>query len=260
VIRELKMKRRVPIGLIVTLEDENDSLTNPRPVEAANGLPVLIPYFDRAETIESLLDLIGGLILAGGRDVDPSYYHEPPHPKLKEIEPLRDSVELQMIQKALERDMPILGICRGIQTINVAAGGTLFQDTSSFVSTDIEHSNAWELALDPKNSQSHHPIEIDTSSRLFGIFGEKSVVVNSYHHQSVKDVAPGFKVVARAPDGIVEGMESLNHSFVLGVQCHAELLCDKDLRWLSLYQAFVKASEEYYEKCGEGLAGERRFS
>ncbi len=254
------MKRRVPIGLIVTLEDENDSLTNPRPVEAAGGLPVLIPYFDRAESIESLLDVIGGLVLAGGRDVDPIHYHEPPHPKLKEIEPLRDSVELQMIEKALERDMPLLGICRGIQTINVAAGGTLFQDISSFITTDIEHSNVWELALDPKNSQFHHPIEIDTSSRLFGIIGEKSVMVNSYHHQSVKDLAPGFKVVARAPDGIVESMESLNHSFVLGVQCHAELLCDKDLRWLSLYQAFVKASEEYYEKCWEGLAGERRSS
>ncbi len=197
------MKRRVPIGLIVTLEDENDSLTNPRPVEAAGGLPVLIPYFDRAEAIESLLDLIGGLVLAGGRDVDPSYYHEPPHPKLKEIEPLRDSVELQTIQKALERDMPILGICRGIQTINVAAGGTLFQDISSFITTDIDHSNAWEFALDPRTSQFHHPIEIETSSRLFGIIGEKSVMVNSYHHQSVKDVAPGFKVVARAPDGIV---------------------------------------------------------
>jgi putative glutamine amidotransferase len=246
-----KMKRKVPIGLIVTLEDENDSLTNPRPVEAAGGLPVLIPYFDRLETMESLLDLVGGLVLAGGRDVDPSYYHEPPHPKLKEVEPLRDSIELRTIKKAMERDMPILGICRGIQTINVAAGGTLFQDISSLISTDIEHSNAWESALDPKTSQCHHPIEIDPSSRLFKMVGEKSVMVNSYHHQSVKEVAPGFKVVARAPDGIVEGMESLGHSFVLGVQCHIELLWDKDPRWLTLYQTFVKASEKYYEKlCG----------
>lgn len=243
------MKKRVPIGLIVTLEDESDSLTNPRPVEAAGGLPVLIPYFDRAETIESFLDIVGGLILAGGRDVDPSYYREPPHPKLKEVEPLRDSVELRTIEKAMERDMPILGICRGIQTINVAAGGTLFQDISSFIPTEIEHSNAWNLALDPKTFQYHHPIEIDPSSRLFGIIGEKSVMVNSYHHQSVKDVAPGFKVIARAPDGIVEGMESLNHSFVLGIQSHIELLWDKDPRWLSLYQTFVKASEEYYNRC-----------
>ncbi len=251
------MNRKVPVGLIVTLEDENDSLTNPRPVEAAGGLPVLIPYFDRSETIESFLDFIGGLILAGGRDVDPNYYHEPPHPKLREVEPLRDSIELQTIEKALKRDMPILGICRGIQTINVAAGGTLFQDISSFVSTDIEHSNPWEIALDPRNAQAHHSIEIHPSSRLFKIVGEKSVIVNSYHHQSVKDVAPGFKVVARAPDGIVEGIESLHHSFVLGIQCHIEFLWDKDPRWLRLYQAFVKASEEYCEK---RLAGSRRFS
>jgi len=261
------MKKRVPVGLIVTLEDESDSLTNPRPVEAAGGLPVLIPYFEKAETIESFLDLVGGLILAGGRDVDPRHYDELPHPRLKEIEPLRDSVELETIKKALERDMPILGICRGIQTLNVAAGGTLYQDISSFLSTHIDHSNLWELALDPKNAQNHHSIEIDPSSRLFEIIGEKSIVVNSYHHQSVKDVAPGFKVVAKAPDGIVEGMESLTHSFVLGVQCHIEFLWDKDPRWLSLYQTFVKASEDYYEKLcrssksdGEGWVGNRRFS
>lgn len=254
------MKRKVPIGLIVTLEDENDSLTNPRPVEAAGGLPVLIPYFDRSETIESFLDIVGGLVLAGGKDVDPNYYHEPPHPKLRDIELLRDSVELQTIKKALERDMPILGICRGIQTINVAAGGTLFQDIPSFISTDIEHSNPWEAALDPKNPQAHHSIEIHPSSRLFKIVGEKSLIVNSYHHQSVKDVAPGFEVVARAPDGIVEGIESLHHSFVVGIQCHIEFLWDKDLRWLGLYQAFVKASEEFYEKFLEGWVGDRRFS
>lgn len=242
------MKKRVPIGLIVTLEDESDSLTNPRPVEAAGGLPVLIPYFEKAETIESFLDLVGGLILAGGRDVDPRHYGELPHPRLKEIEPPRDSVELETIKKALERDMPILGICRGIQTLNVAVGGTLFQDISSLISTEIEHSNAWNSVLDPKTSQYHHPIEIDPSSRLFEIIGEKSIVVNSYHHQSVKDVAPGFKVVARAPDGIVEGMESLNHSFVLGVQCHIELLWDRDHRWLNLYRVFVKASERYYNR------------
>jgi putative glutamine amidotransferase len=186
--------------------------------------------------------------LAGGKDVDPNYYHEPRHPKLREVEPLRDSIELQTVEKALERDMPILGICRGIQTINVAAGGTLFQDISSFISTDIEHSNPWESALDPRNAQAHHPIEIHPSSRLFEIVGEKSVIVNSYHHQSVKDVAPGFKVVARAPDGIVEGIESLHHCFVLGIQCHIEFLWDKDPRWLNVYRAFVKASERYYNE------------
>jgi len=241
------MKRKVPIGLFVTLEDESDSLINSRPVEAAGGLPVLIPYFDKAETIESFLNIIGGLILAGGRDIDPLYYYEAPHPKLKEIEPTRDSVELETVKKALERNMPILGICRGIQMINVAAGGTLYQDIPSFLFTNIEHSNPWESARDPENAQSHHSIEIDPSSRLFEIIRERSIMVNSYHHQSLKDVPPGFKVTARAPDGVIEGVESLIHSFVLGVQCHVELLWDKDPRWTSLYRAFMKASEDYYE-------------
>src|SRR3990172_7799012 len=155
------MKRNVPIGLIVTLEDESDSVTNPRPVEAAGGVPILLPYWEKRETIESLLHLVGGLLLAGGRDVDPRFYRETPHPNLKEIEPLRDPIEIDAIQKVLKRDMPLLGICRGIQTINVAAGGTLFQDIPSFIKTDIEHSNDWKIALDPKASQSHHPIEID---------------------------------------------------------------------------------------------------
>jgi putative glutamine amidotransferase len=240
------MRKKVPIGLLVTLEDESDSLTNPRPVEVAGGFPVIIPYFEKAETIQSLPDFVGGLILAGGRDVDPRHYGEPPHPKLKEVEPFRDSVELQIISAAMEREMPILGVCRGIQTLNVAAGGTLFQDISSFFSTRIEHSNPWESALDPETSQQHHPIEIDPSSRLFEIIGEKSLMVNSYHHQSVKDTAPGLKVVARAPDGVIEGIESVHHPFVIGVQCHIELLWDKDSRWFNLYKTFVKACEEYY--------------
>ena len=242
------MKRNVPIGLIVTLEDESDSVTNPRPVEAAGGVPILLPYWEKRETIESLLDLVGGLLLAGGRDVDPRFYRETPHPNLKEIEPLRDPIEIEAIQKVLRRDMPLLGICRGIQTINVAAGGTLFQDIPSFIKTDIEHSNDWKIALDPKASQSHHPIEIDPSSQLFEIVGETSLPVNSYHHQSVKEVAPGFKVTARAPDGVIEGIESFTHSFVLGIQCHIELLWDKDPRWLNLYRAFINASEKYYNR------------
>jgi putative glutamine amidotransferase len=245
------MKRKVPIGLLVTLEDGNDSLTNPRPVEIAGGFPVLIPYFVKMETIRSIPDLVGGLILAGGGDVDPRYYGELPHPKLKEVEPLRDSVELKIVREALERDLPILGICRGAQTLNVAAGGTLFQDIPSFISTDIEHSQDWESALDPETSQQHHRIEIDLSSHLFKTVGEKSIMVNSFHHQAVKEVAPGFRVTARAPDEVIEGIESVRHSFVLGVQCHIELLWAKDPLWFNLYQTFVKACEEYYNNLSE---------
>ncbi len=241
------MSKPVPIGLVVTLEDENDSVINPKPIEAAGGTPLLLPYCDKAETIESLLDLVGGLLLAGGRDVAPEFYEEPPHPKLGEVEPLRDRVELGIVARALKRDMPILGVCRGIQTLNVAAGGTLYQDIPSFVPTDIEHSNPWDSALDPENPQQHHAIEIDPSSRLFEIVESKSLVVNSYHHQSVRDLAPGFKVSARCRDGIVEAIESLKHGFVLGIQCHIELLWDKDPRWLALYEAFVKSSADYYQ-------------
>jgi len=242
------MKTRVPIGLIITLEDENDSLTNPLPIEIAGGSPVIFPYWKKEETIDSLLDMVGGLVLTGGRDINPRFYQEKPHPKLKEIETLRDPVELETIQKALERNMPLLGICRGIQTINVAAGGTLFQDISSFITSDIEHSNDWELAFDAETSQSHHLVEIEPSSRLFEIIGERIIMVNSYHHQSLKEVAPGFKVTARAPDEVIEGIESFNHHFVLGIQCHIELLWGRDSRWLNLYKTFVKACEEYYNK------------
>jgi putative glutamine amidotransferase len=242
------MRRKVPVGLIVTLEDENDSITNPRPVEAAGGIPILFPYSKSEETIEGLLNQVGGLLLAGGKDLDPKFYHESSHPKLKETELLRDPFELEVIKKALERNMPILGICRGIQTLNVAAGGTLFQDIPSFVQTEIEHSNSWDLATNPQNSQQHHQIEIDPSSHLFRIVGTRRLVVNSYHHQAVKDPAPGFNVSARGHDGVIEGIENPGHDFVIGIQCHIEFLWDKDLRWLSLYQGFVKASEDYYQK------------
>lgn len=242
------MKQSVPIGLVVTLEDETDSLTNPKPIEAAGGIPLILPYPNEDETIESLLNLVGGLLLAGGKDLSPSFYKESPHPNLGEIEPLRDPIEFRIIEKALKRDMPILGVCRGIQTLNVAAGGTLFQDIPSFIQTDIEHRQPWDSALDPENPQQHHSIDIDPSSRLFEVIQAKSLVVNSYHHQSVKDLAPGFQVSARCRDDVIEGIESLKHGFVLGIQCHVELLWDKDPRWFALYRAFVKASEDYYEK------------
>jgi putative glutamine amidotransferase len=248
------MKPRIPIGIIVTLEEESDSLINPRPLEAAGGVPLLLPYFDDEETVESVLDLIGGLVLTGGRDLDPQFYHESPHPKLEETEPLRDPVEMQIIHKALKRDMPILGICRGIQTINVAAGGTLYQDILSFVTTDIEHTRPWGPALDPDNPQQHHPIEIEAGSRLDDLIGSRAVPVNSYHHQAVKDLAPGFRVTARAPDGVVEAMESTDHRFVLGVQCHIELLWNKDPRWFELYKNFLEAAMSY-KKMSRRLGG-----
>jgi putative glutamine amidotransferase len=242
------MKKPVPIALIVTLEDERDALINPKPIEAAGGAPVILPYYNREEPIGSVLDCVGGILLAGGRDVDPGFYNEAPHPKLQEVEPLRDPIEFRIIRRAMERDMPILGVCRGIQTLNVTVGGTLFQDIPSVLQTDVEHGRSWDSALDPDNTQQHHTIDINPSSRLFEIIKTKSLAVNSYHHQSIKDLAPGFEVSARCRDGVIEGVESSVHRFVLGIQCHIELLWEKDSRWLDLYKTFIKASQDFYRE------------
>jgi putative glutamine amidotransferase len=236
----------VAVGIIVTLDDDYSPIENPKPVEAAGGVPVIFPYTEEEQTMNRLLDLVGGLLLAGGKDVDPAYFNETPHPKVNKADPRRDAFELKMIRKALSRNMPVLGICRGIQSLNVAAGGTLIQDIPGMVQTEIKHTYVWKEVLKAGDSQDHHFIKIDPSTHLYKAVKEKSIVVNSYHHQAVRKLPEGFIVSATSSDGIIEGIESLNHSFVIATQCHIERLWESDPRWLDLYRAFVSASESYF--------------
>lgn len=188
-----------------------------RAIALAGGAPVLIPTLGASETdsLRRLFDSLDGLLLPGGADLQPSTYGAEPQPHLGEVDPELDETEIQLARWALAERVPVLGICRGQQTLNVAAGGTLYQDIPSDLPDALPH------RVEPRNAMAHH-IEVQADSRLADLLGATSVPVNSLHHQAVRDVAANFEVVARAPDGVIEGLEHSDHPFAVSVQFHPE--------------------------------------
>jgi putative glutamine amidotransferase len=205
-------------------------------VEAGGGVPVVIPPMS-AEAIGALLDGLDGVCLSGGPDLHPTGYGERPHPKLGPTEIDLDRFELAVARAADERGLPILGICRGAQALNVARGGTLHQHVPDVAGSDIEHRQT--LAGD----RLVHTVEIEPGSLLARTLGRRRARVNSFHHQAVKRIGRGLRPVAWAPDGVVEAVESRTAHFVLGVQWHAECLVERPTQ-ARLFRAFVDAARE----------------
>ena len=189
-----------------------------RSVLAAGGIPVNIPF---DVDLEKLIGRLDGVLLTGGTDVDPQVYGEEQHPEVLSIEPERDGLEIDLYRLALANDVPVLGICRGLQLMNVAHGGTLHQHVPEHSRYDVDHSGAI------------HSVQIETSSALGELYGE-SLEVNSLHHQCVDQLGDGLAVTARAEDGSVEGLEFNERT--IAVQWHPELLAESDqdpiFRWL----------------------------
>lgn len=206
-------------------------------VMAAGGAPVILPLTDERTLLDTYYGLLDGLLLAGGQDIHPLHYGEEPHRSLDQVDPMRDITELDLCRRALADDLPIFGICRGQQLLNVAAGGTLYQDIHSQAGEDrIRHFQ------DFTQEWPSHSILVEDNNRLRMATGTSKVLINSYHHQAVKEVAEGFKVTARAPDGIIEGLESVNHTFAVAVQWHPELMAERRDFNFRLFQLFVEAS------------------
>jgi len=211
-------------------------------IENAGGIPILLPLIQDDSRIADSLNLIDGLLLPGGPDVDSLLYHEEPQPVMGQIDVDKDRVEMQLIPGAFELDLPILGICRGIQILNVAAGGTLYQDVSMGSSSVMKHRQ------EAPGSYATHAINVKEGSRLLDIMGKSEIRVNSFHHQAVKKPAQGFAVSAVASDGIIEAIESLDHSFVIGVQFHAELMWRDHPSVNNLFTEFVRAAGTHKQK------------
>lgn len=209
-----------------------------RAVLAAGGLPILlVPELSREQTVELFGDC-DGLLLTGGEDVDPCHYGAVPHPKLGTLDPRRDANELALVAEARARDLPILGICRGIQLCNVAFGGTLIQDIAAQRSSAINHDSPTQRDVRA------HPITITEHSRLAAILEATSFDANSFHHQAVDTVGAGLVVTATAPDGIIEGIESADpHDWIVAVQWHPEeLALNPDAADLKLFSALIAAA------------------
>lgn len=207
-------------------------------VQACGATPLLLPAVAQ-HTIKDYLDLVDAVVFTGGGDVDPLYFGEEPVSSQR-ITPTRDAFEISLARELLKAQKPVLGICRGMQVLNIAAGGDIFQDLSL-------QDNGGRVIQHRQNAPGWYPthwIEVRQGSLLAHIWGQARVRVNSFHHQAIRSLAPGFKAVAVASDGVVEAMEREGNGFVLGVQWHPELMWAKDTYQRQLFASLVKAAAQ----------------
>jgi putative glutamine amidotransferase len=209
----------------------------------AGGVPWLIPLVpDDVETLREIFARLDGIFLTGGVDVDPSRYGEQKQSYCGATDPPRDAVELTLLEWAMDAHKPVLAVCRGIQALNVACGGTLYQDVAAQVPAAIKHD--YFPTQDNPNCRGYlaHPVAVRPGTRLGRILGSERVPVNSMHHQAIKELGRGLVVSARAPDGVIEGVEGANGQFLVAVQWHPEELADSDPGMRRLFTSFLDAA------------------
>lgn len=205
-------------------------------IEQAGGIPVILPVTGDSETKKHLLAKLDGILFTGGSDIDPQQYGELPRYGLGAIEPKRDKHEIELAKIVLyETDLPILGVCRGMQLLNIVAGGTLYQDLKRDKPEGILHG-----VIESPKYHAVHPVTIKKNSSFYHIFNTETIGVNSYHHQAIKDIGEGFEATMIASDGIIEGIELKAERFVSAVQWHPEMMAEHHPHILSLFTAFVE--------------------
>lgn len=204
-------------------------------VERAGGVPVLIPVYQEVEEVASLVSKLDGMLFTGGNDIEPKYYGERFSKVIGEISPRRDTHEMKLISHIIERtDIPILGVCRGHQLINIAFGGSLYQDMKSFGMED-------HFYLASPMNHPIHKVEIDKESKLARVIGGESLGVNSYHHQCIKEVGRDLAVIARHGN-IVEAVEYRGERFIMGIQWHPETMIESCEGHLEIFKEFIRAA------------------
>lgn len=241
------------IGVTATLKEDVD-LVAERPlgrfvrtdfdyvegVAEAGGIPIVLPPVGEGRAAEAIVGGLDGLLLSGGSDLHPRFYGEEPLPELDVTIPERDAFEMALVREALRRRIPIFGICRGLQVLNVALGGTLYQDLpSQYDGKVLAHRQTT-----PK-TQPTHEVEVFDATCVGGIVGRDLLQVNSYHHQGIKDLAGGLVVSARSADGIIEAVEARDFSggWIVGVQWHAEAMRSAAPEQKEFFRAHVSAAE-----------------
>ncbi len=203
-------------------------------VQRAGGVPVLLPPQLEDHARRALFERLDGVLLTGGGDIDPALFHERPHPAVSGVSASRDRLELALVEHALARRLPLLAICRGIQALNVALGGTLYQDVRSEPGSAVQHDQEA-----PRHEPTHR-VTIVPGSRLEAVLGVTDLEVNSFHHQAIKALGHGLRAVAFTGDGLIEGAEADDASrFVLGVQWHPEELEPHEKPARRLFEALI---------------------
>ncbi|RKD25334.1 putative glutamine amidotransferase [Caminicella sporogenes DSM 14501] len=205
-----------------------------RCIKKAGGIPVTIPVIHDDDYIEELSNILDGFLFSGGPDIYPFKYGQALKKGIGLINPERDDFEFKLLDKVLKKDKPVFGICRGFQLINVYFGGTLYQDISKTNMTDIEHVGI----MIPKYEYCHDVI-IDNESKLYLAFKTNKLKVNSFHHQAIDKLGEGLLKTAWSKDGIIEGFEHPDYSFIVGVQWHPEMMVEVHKEQLSVFQLFI---------------------
>jgi putative glutamine amidotransferase len=205
-------------------------------LEHAGAVPILIPLLEDARALDALLPWLDGLLLSGGGDVQPERYGEEPYPNLEMLDPRLDEIELTLASWALQEDIPTLGVCRGMQLMNVAAGGSLYQDLSDQYPSNIRHCNR-----DLPRTHLSHRVFIEPGSITAGVLGTNEFEVNSLHHQAVKTPGKNVYISGHAGDGVAESLEIPGYRFIMAVQCHPEEIFSLVPACARLFRAFVQA-------------------
>lgn len=227
------------IGITAHMDDGRHTISrdNIWAISDSGGVPVVLPNVTDEVVIDHYVQMIDGLYVTGGGDIDPTLFGEEPHPNLGTITPERDAFELQLLRKCLKADIPILAVCRGCQIVNIAAGGDMFQDIYGQIPKQLlQHQQRG-----PRSHPSHY-VHVSKNSLLHSIVGSQFIKVNSLHHQAVREMGEGFKVCGTASDGIIEAFESEDHRFVVAVQWHPENMFGAgDTCSVRLFKAFIDA-------------------
>jgi len=218
----------IKIGITSSTRSDNSNLYNTLGNDYINsiikcgGCPVIIPAVKEKFIITDYINMIDGIIFSGGEDISPGLYNEKNAGLTENINPLRDKMEFSAIEAALNKKIPILGICRGMQILNVFFGGNLFQDISSQHHSEIKHANILKI-----RSELHHDITVNEKTHLMKVTGLNTIQVNSRHHQGIKNPAGNFTISAMASDGIIEAIEDINNDIV-AIQWHPENIADTE--------------------------------
>ena len=241
----------IPCRRDKSLKYPNSSATNAQgetyiaAIAQAGGIPFLIPLNLEDADLRVLYNLCHGILLTGGGDIDPKLLDQADHPTLSDVQSERDRVEITLSRWAIAEKKPLLGICRGIQVLAVSGGGTLYQDLPSQLPEAMLHNYGYLQETSPSWLDLPHEVHLTPASRMAQILQTTSLMVNSLHHQAVREVAPPFAISGRSNDGVVEAIEFSDHPFCCAVQWHPEALTEKHETARRLFESFVETCQTY---------------
>ena len=232
---------KIKIGITPDVSNDHNVVafgTYVKALECVNALPIVLPYTTKDETLEELMALCDGILFTGGVDVDPKHYGAEKQEACGEIEPYRDELELKVFDMARKAGKPILAICRGIQLVNVAMGGTLYQDLPSEAPSEIAHSQS-EGKFDTS-----HCVQVTADTPLYDLVGADRIVANSFHHQAIERLADGLAVMAVADDGIIEAVYGTDLRYLRAYQWHPERLVETHPPHRAIFEDFIRSCRE----------------